>query len=87
MKNIFKRFVNYWGKAQAKEGYVHRDAVVAFFQKEITDLLMSMPLEEETKDNDVIRGGGELNNYIRGSWMGFNTNIQVMKAWRDKILK
>ena len=50
MKNWEKEFIKYWGKAQAKEGYVNRDAVIVFFkeaiQKEITDLLLSMPLEK-----------------------------------------
>jgi len=86
MKNWEKEFIKYWGEAQGKEGYVHRDAVIVFFkeaiQKEITELLMSMPLEKmRTKAGEYESTATNIEKF------GYNNAIQEIKDWRDKILK
>lgn len=63
-----------------------RHLAVEEFMKLITQLLEELKMEKESDDNDIKRGDGELTNYIRGSWMGFNTCADEINSKINKIL-
>lgn len=63
-----------------------REKIKQFISTSITQLLEELKMEKESDDNDIKRGDGELTNYIRGSWMGFNTCADEINSKIDKIL-
>lgn len=46
-----------------------------FVWERMAEWLLSCIPTKENEENGIQKGGGELNNYIFGSWMGFNTCI------------
>jgi hypothetical protein len=57
------------------------EKVEKFIVQAITEALaeVKLKIEYESRDNDIIKGAGEWENYKRGSWMGFNTCIDVLE--------
>jgi hypothetical protein len=63
---------------------VNRDWIKQFIQKEITDLLMSMPLEE----NEIkIYARTHKTGLYAGRLVGRNELSRELRDWRSKILK
>ena len=97
MKDIFKKFeekfislhnVKSWGNQECdcdKGAPCCTDYIKSFLQKEITDLLMSMPLESSTVNPE--NNGRVFSDKIDVFALGRNQAIQEIKAWRDKIIK